>query len=106
LNEKRRRAAGLAGALLVAGLVAACGPRGAGPQAQPGGTTLPAGPPISTSSAPAADATASAYASPLPTYDPGTTIDAVDSDLQSLTQILSGLDGAVSGSDPGATGGE
>jgi hypothetical protein len=106
LNENLRRAAGLAGALLVVGLVAACGPRGTGPQAQPGWTTFPAVPSTSTSLAPTADATASADASPLPTYDPGTTIDAVDSDLQTLTQILNGLDGSVSGSDPGANGGE
>ena len=105
MNVNLRPAAGLAGALLVVVLVAACGLRGAG-QAQPGATTPPAAPQVSASLAPATDAAASADASPLPTYDPGTTIDAVDSDLQDLTQILSGLDGSVSGSDPGANGGE
>jgi ABC-type transport system substrate-binding protein len=40
------------------------------------------------------------------TFDPGTAIDAVDSDLTALDRFLNGLDTLLSGSDGGAYGGE
>jgi hypothetical protein len=97
LKTHTRQALGPAVALLAAALVAAACGHGAvvttAPSAVPtvGATVTPE----------PSDATSVA-----PTFDPGSAIDAVDSDLASLGQILSGLDSSVTQSDGGAYGGE
>jgi hypothetical protein len=94
LNSHTRQALGIAGLLLAAALVAACG-RGA--------TGVGAGVAPTPSAVATAPATAtpepSDAASPATTFSPGTAIGAVDTDLTDLNQFLSGLDSSLGQSD-------
>ena len=102
MNRHTRPTLGFAGALLFGALaVAACGRGGTAPGAA--GTPPPDA--VATAQASPTPEPSDA-ASPAPTFDPGTAIDAVDSDLQALDQFLNGLDSSIAGSDGQAGGGE
>jgi hypothetical protein len=110
LNRHTRPAFGIAGALLAAALVvAACGRGSSG-----AGGVDPLAPTTPAEASQALDLQAAEVpspettdaVSPAPTFDPGTAIDAVDSDLEALDQFLSGLDDSLVESDGGAYGGE
>jgi hypothetical protein len=110
LNRHTRPALGIAGALLAAALVvAACGRGNSGAGgADPLAPTIPAEASqtldLQVAEVPSPETTDAL--SPAPTFDPGTAIDAVDSDLAELDQFLSGLDTSLTESDGGAYGGE
>jgi hypothetical protein len=121
VNRPTKSAAGLLGLALLLGSVASGCARhggstpepvtqatpvvaGAGETAAPTATVF-AAPIASPSESPVATATpvatqASATANPKPTADP------LDSELQTLNQLLNGIDTSLSGSDSSTTGGE
>lgn len=110
MNRHTRPALGVAGALLAAALVvAACGRGGSGAGgADPLAPAIPAEVSqtfdLQAAEIPSPETTDAV--SPAPTFDPGTAIDAVDSDLEALDKFLSGLDDSLAESDGGAYGGE
>lgn len=117
----RTSAARLVGALLIAGLVAvACGRPGEGQGAQPAGTTPAAEispnaeatlTPAPTASTPDASSSPDSSESALPgapdaSATPGSGNDPFVGEIQSIDQLLKGIDGSLSGSDSGTSGGE
>ncbi|MGD0018129.1 MAG: hypothetical protein ABSD62_02650 [Candidatus Limnocylindrales bacterium] len=119
MNLQTSSAARLASALLIAGIVTVgCGRHDAGQGTQPAGTDpAAAASPVAaaTLTPPPGDATpdvtaspdASDSAAPAASYSPPATADdPVTGDIQSIDQLLKGIDGSVSGADSGSTGGE
>jgi hypothetical protein len=121
VNRQARSVAGLASALLIAGLVlAACGRGGTRQEPQPAATVQPAGPSSVTASlVPDMPGASSPYAmteatptatpaSPVPanTSAPDATTDPVVGEIQSIDGTLQGIDGSLSGADAGTNGGE
>ena len=117
MNRQASPALRLVSVFLFVGVVAvACG-RGGGQAGQPAGAD-----PVTAASSVAAtldpastavlqDGSASPVASdsaaPVATYSPPSTAnDPVTGEIQSIDQLLKGIDGSLSGADPGATGGE
>jgi len=97
LNRRTEVASRLSVALLFVAIAAAgCGQHGAGPAQPPvsRAPTVAVGNPAAASVAAAGDAGAQATPDPL------------DTSISGLNQLLNGIDGSLSGSDAGASGGE
>ena len=118
VNRQASSASRLVGVFLFVAVVAvACGRSTSGQGTLPGGadpvtvaspvaaTLDPASTPVmpDVSASPAA----SDSAAPVATYSPPSTAnDPVTGEMQSIDQLLKGIDGSLSGADPGTTGGE
>ena len=118
MNRQASSASRLVGVFLFVAVVAvACGRSTSGQGTVPGGadpvtfaspvaaTLDPASTPVmpDVSASPAA----SDSAAPVATYSPPSTAnDPVTGEMQSIDQLLKGIDGSLSGADPGTTGGE
>ena len=116
MNRQVSSATRLAAALLIVGIVAvACGrpdahqATGAAGQ-DPAVAATPVAPtlePAPTATDVAAEPSASDPATPAATYaPPDPANDPVTGEMQSIDQLLKGIDGSLSGADPGSTGGE
>jgi hypothetical protein len=122
VNRPIRSAAGLIGLALLLGSVAAGCARHGGSTPEPvqvtptpivAGADETAAPEITASTAPTASPSDSPIAAatpgatqPAPTTNPKPTADPLDSELQTLDQLLNGIDTSLSSSDSSETGGE
>ena len=118
VNRQASSASRLVGVFLFVAVVAvACGRSTSGQGTVPGGADpVTFASPVAATLDPASTAVlqdgsaspvASDSAAPVATYSPPSTAnDPVTGEMQSIDQLLKGIDGSLSGADPGTTGGE